>query len=983
MDSAHHPSHQPYSNQLGTSGSTYPSPSAIAPHQLQQGSVPQHTLPPLQHSNSMQSIYGSHPHTPRTPGTPNNGTPQPPNMSNYPPPNAGHGRGSYGMMPNQYQNQPQGYPTTTSMMPQASVAASHPQPIAPAPAAARPPVLRPMPAGGVIPQPSLNSPYGGASMMPHPSPYQDAEQPTHVVGSQGRRGILPSAPGRPAAPTGSGASKNTVIPQKDADGKFPCPHCTKTYLHAKHLKRHLLRHTGDRPYMCVLCRDTFSRSDILKRHFQKCSIRRGNPTGASHLSHPQAHVKKQQQNAQKAEGDLGHMNGMTNMPGDGVVHPFGMVQIQDGMGNMANDQNQLSRSSSMSRMDDNANRDRRNMPGGYNGEVPSSMSSNINPQLANFSMPPNQNGMPLYGASGSNQQSGLDWSQMFQQPGAQQSHTYTTTFPSPNLNQNQTALKTEPNLAPERFNGIPGAPSTDGIDRPLFSNWEPQMSMQDGCQQLSTHIINFLSPGNYASPENAAISHFFVPEHIRAFLESFIHFHIHFPFLHIPTFHIMKAYTGLTTAMCCVGACYSGLVDPSLIREVMALLNIAVERDCSLNSTVEIPFKIENGKDSLGLEKLQALQLVIVLLTWNGTPMHREVARRHFNVACLIARSSGLLSVVSDSSLHSFLHQPHVDLQPMGLHGFDWTSWVEQEKRIRLMHMIHLMDTAHGLFFNFDPLLDAFEITIPLPADDAPWEAATSDECARALNLFGTEAVKKSNPDGSQRSKQPELNMILRAMLQGSIQIQPGSTNLWGKFILIHAILAQLRRAQSEGHLAELNGSMTPLRHNDWVMMNGCGTSTGHNSANNSGRGTPVPGTQPLSVQNFATFSAALDKWKSYWDMDMAIQFPPSVSNPRRLGFCRDGPHFFCLAKLFLRNPHLNTVPLGRDERFTQILQLLKNVSTWVESDGASRGEELGSVGEIEHDHVVSNLTIDLSQLFKPQPSVIQSSTTSMVQTGI
>lgn len=46
--------------------------------------------------------------------------------------------------------------------------------------------------------------------------------------------------------------------------------------------------------MCVLCRDTFSRSDILKRHFQKCSLRRGNPTGATHLSHPQAHVKRNQ-----------------------------------------------------------------------------------------------------------------------------------------------------------------------------------------------------------------------------------------------------------------------------------------------------------------------------------------------------------------------------------------------------------------------------------------------------------------------------------------------------------------------------------------------------------------------------------------------------------------------------------------------------------------------------------------------------------------
>ncbi|KAK6354201.1 hypothetical protein TWF730_008613 [Orbilia blumenaviensis] len=77
-------------------------------------------------------------------------------------------------------------------------------------------------------------------------------------------------------------------PTKDANGKFPCPYCTKTYLHAKHLKRHLLRHTGDRPYQCPLCKDCFSRSDILKRHFQKCSIRRGNPTNATHLSQTHA-----------------------------------------------------------------------------------------------------------------------------------------------------------------------------------------------------------------------------------------------------------------------------------------------------------------------------------------------------------------------------------------------------------------------------------------------------------------------------------------------------------------------------------------------------------------------------------------------------------------------------------------------------------------------------------------------------------------------
>lgn len=84
----------------------------------------------------------------------------------------------------------------------------------------------------------------GQPMHPQYIPTQEQE-PTHVVGSQGRRGILPSVPGRPPAPASVAAvSAKSLIPQKDAEGKFPCPHCNKTYLHAKHLKRHLLRRTS-------------------------------------------------------------------------------------------------------------------------------------------------------------------------------------------------------------------------------------------------------------------------------------------------------------------------------------------------------------------------------------------------------------------------------------------------------------------------------------------------------------------------------------------------------------------------------------------------------------------------------------------------------------------------------------------------------------------------------------------------------------------
>lgn len=240
-------------NVINTSAASYPSHPAVSQHQVQhhhhhQSSVvtPQ-TLPPLQPSNPVmqQPPYASYPsHASRTPTAPN--TPGATNNMSYPPPpqqNAGRGAGYPIMNNNPYPPQP--YPGASSaMLPQTTTASSHPQPIAPAPSPGvrAPPVLRPMPASGVMSQTGMASPYGQSPLMPQNSMIPEGgDQPTHVVGSQGRRGILPSAPGRPAAPAAGTSQAKNQIPQKDADGKFPCPHCTKTYLHAKHLKRHLLR----------------------------------------------------------------------------------------------------------------------------------------------------------------------------------------------------------------------------------------------------------------------------------------------------------------------------------------------------------------------------------------------------------------------------------------------------------------------------------------------------------------------------------------------------------------------------------------------------------------------------------------------------------------------------------------------------------------------------------------------------------------------
>jgi hypothetical protein len=65
----------------------------------------------------------------------------------------------------------------------------------------------------------------------------------------------------------------------------------------------------------------------LKRHFQKCSIRRGNPTGANHLQHAQQHLQKNRApNGAEATSYLNHIQS-TSMPYSDAGYSMGMPQM--------------------------------------------------------------------------------------------------------------------------------------------------------------------------------------------------------------------------------------------------------------------------------------------------------------------------------------------------------------------------------------------------------------------------------------------------------------------------------------------------------------------------------------------------------------------------------------------------------------------------------------------------------------------------------
>ena len=53
-------------------------------------------------------------------------------------------------------------------------------------------------------------------------------------------------------------------PAKGGGGQ--CRVCNKTFVSTSHLRRHILTHTGEKPYMCPYCPHTSARLDNLKIH---------------------------------------------------------------------------------------------------------------------------------------------------------------------------------------------------------------------------------------------------------------------------------------------------------------------------------------------------------------------------------------------------------------------------------------------------------------------------------------------------------------------------------------------------------------------------------------------------------------------------------------------------------------------------------------------------------------------------------------------
>lgn len=536
------------------------------------------------------------------------------------------------------------------------------------------------------------------------------------------------------------------------------------------------------------------------------------------------------------------------------------------------------------------------------------------------------------------------------------------------------------NTTDNLFTGMYSIPNPADSSGETFPLWAMPLYQNDSItvEQIALQTADFCCPPGSQGPRIGQVRSILSVENFKQFMELFSNFQGHFPIIHMPTFRISDTYKGLLLAMACIGSVYSDRVSASQVRELMEQARMIIERDSQVFQSAsrdsgEDPSAIHEmfGRNKRDLEEIQAIFLLHSLFTWHGTPVQREMARRKFPTLARLARIAGLTRASTSSQSFSVLHQSTRGGEGVNSANFDWNAWIQQEKRTRIFFTIFLCDTAMCLYFSSLPNFDGREIALPLPSDDAAWEARSAEECAAALGLHGSAESFKFH--GNRRSKQPELQTALRDLMDSNFALLPGTTNLLSKFILVHSLCVLIWRAQRQPlqDMDSLNahsqqgarsGTSTPIsQHNDWTARGADGTHL-------SGNSTPRLNTESGQLR---AISGALDKWKRAWDEDMQIQYPPSSNSVRRFGFCRDGIHFYYLGKYLIKfklDPQM-----APDQRFSHVIHLLTSLKTWAVTDSAKRGEEPGSVGDIDKDYGVTDLTLDMAQLFKPINSQIDS----------
>jgi hypothetical protein len=268
---------------------------------------------------------------------------------------------------------------------------------------------------------------------------------------------------------------------------------------------------------------------------------------------------------------------------------------------------------------------------------------------------------------------------------------------------------------------------------------------------------------------------------MQTYIASFwLHFHPQMPILHKPTFQANNSPPLLLLVIITLGA--------SCLEKTYGLEVTQNGADLSAFLAWHLRWEIFMDADFRPPAKLWVFQALLLLeifeKMYSTRPLHERAHIHHATSLTLMRRGSSLIGRSSvdsppsgtDShgasrhgSINGAVHSNHFTADEW------WNQWITNEATRRAAFAAFVMDSIHATMFGHSAVMVAHEMRLPLPCDEALWNATSSAEVGRVEQSLHHNGIKPTTfLDG------------LKKTLNG----QPVRTNSFGRTILMAGLLS-------------------------------------------------------------------------------------------------------------------------------------------------------------------------------------------------
>jgi len=267
---------------------------------------------------------------------------------------------------------------------------------------------------------------------------------------------------------------------------------------------------------------------------------------------------------------------------------------------------------------------------------------------------------------------------------------------------------------------------------------------------------------------------------MQTYIASYwMHFHPQMPILHKPTFAENTCPQLLLIAIIALGAsCLEkshGYDVTQTCSELSHFLAWHLRWEIFMDGDFRPPAKLWIFQALLLLEIFEKM--------YSTRPLHERAHIHHATTLTLMRRGSSLIgrssidSPPSGSESHGSRHGSLNGAVTSGQFSADewWNQWITNEATRRAAFAAFVMDSIHATMFGHSAVMVAHEMRLPLPCDEALWNATSSAEVGRVEQSLHSNGIKPATfLDG------------LKKTLNG----QPVRTNSFGRTILMAGLLS-------------------------------------------------------------------------------------------------------------------------------------------------------------------------------------------------